>query len=166
MNDEQAALIRTDVSAIAHDRDAIRATFAALPKLVLATQQELNEIKNRGFWDRLFKNNTRDLATAMEKIVEVQQATLMFVTMLISLHEENIGWLRFLREEIDRVRTDLRTVASTTEEVNKASNAVQRTLDQALDIVEAKIATAEPSWTPWLVALVVAVIGVIGWASL
>lgn len=67
-----------DTSLISHKREELKKAMDELCASAGADQKLCDQIKDRGFWERLFSNNTRDLARAgmsqMEIVEKLQQA--------------------------------------------------------------------------------------------
>lgn len=67
-----------DTSLISHKREELKKAMDELCASADADQKLCDQIKDRGFWERLFSNNTRDLARAgmsqMEIVEKLQQA--------------------------------------------------------------------------------------------
>ena len=67
-----------DTSLISHKREELKKAMNELCVSAGADQKLCDQIKDRGFWERLFANNTRDLARAgmsqMEIVEKLQQA--------------------------------------------------------------------------------------------
>lgn len=67
-----------DTSLISHKREELKKAMNELCASAGADQKLCDQIKDRGFWDRLFANNTRDLAWAgmsqIEIVEKLQQA--------------------------------------------------------------------------------------------
>jgi hypothetical protein len=77
---------------------------------------------------------------------------------LIELHNDNVGMLRFLREQITQTRSELGMAVEQAGANSGEILAVQNTIDQVLDLVEARITKAAPRKSPWVVGSVVVII--------
>lgn len=64
--------------------------LAQLAKAIEDNKEDLSDIKNRGFWDKLTNNNTRDLAEAMIKQNDTISGFLIIVQGIIFLSMNNI----------------------------------------------------------------------------
>ena len=51
-----------DTSLISHKREELKKAMDELCVIAGSDQKLCDQIKDRGFWERLFANNTRDLA--------------------------------------------------------------------------------------------------------
>ena len=76
--------------------------IAYLAKSIEETKGDLEEIKNRGFWDKLTSDNTRDLAEAMLKQNETTSAFLTIVQGIILLSMNNIVVLAGIMKSLEK----------------------------------------------------------------
>ena len=142
---------------IADDPLAIREQLDCFAELVVTTQESLDEIANRGFLERLFSNNTRDLALAMNDIVTIQQMTLAFVIALVQVNHLNLQMLEIIRDELDDVRQEVGLFGTDLDGHQAQLLAFQSTLGQAMLSVEQQIqrvrdrdaAKRWPVWALW-----------------
>lgn len=133
---------RGEVANIAGSRSAIQTRFQTIVDLIVKTSNEIEEIKNRGFFDRVFRNNIRDLAVAMQNVVQIQQQTLAFVTALIELHAKNVRMLEFLRTQVYETREQLLQLISDSRNTSLTLTTFTDTLASLVDVVDTKIKQA------------------------
>ncbi len=88
-------------------RKGLQFQIRELGELATATDAKLGEIANRGFWMRLFSNNTRDLALAMRDIVQLNQYTIALVMAGLEIHAGNLAMLYTLCDELDSLNASL-----------------------------------------------------------
>lgn len=130
------------IAKVGNQRYVIQRQFQEITNELIAVVEDLEEIKNRGFFQRLFRNNTRDLAVAVERIANIQNHTLTFVMGLIRLHAQNVRMLEFLREQVDETRRQLGLCLSSNEEQNATLASFAETLDTLTDAIDERIEEA------------------------
>lgn len=137
------AVRQGELAAIGTNRSAIHSKFEIIGREIVETANEIQAIKDRGFFERATSNNTRDLAVAMQHIVRIQQHTLAFVTALIELHNRNIQMLEFLREQVDETRQQVSLCQTADDEQNETLESFGDTMDDLIDVIDAKIARVD-----------------------
>ena len=114
-----------DTSLISHKREELKKAMDELCVIAGSDQKLCDQIKDRGFWERLFANNTRDLARAgmsqMEIVENLQQA----LQGVMSVVQDDLERERQVISVIDEWRkSDDVLVAELHDAVGKAIRAV------------------------------------------
>ena len=129
-----------DTSLISHKREELKKAMDELCASAGADQKLCDQIKDRGFWERLFANNTRDLARAgmaqMEITEKLQQALQGLMAVVQDADERErqlISVIDELRKSDDEWGTELRDA------VGKAIRAVVKE-DVKVTRLDAKVA--------------------------
>lgn len=92
---------------------AIKEKMDQLAALALNTSAAIAELQQAGIWRRVFSNNTKDLATAIGKVLYLQCACFDMLYILIRANANNIFMLNTIKNEMTVVNAKLLKSAET-----------------------------------------------------
>jgi hypothetical protein len=121
----------------------LRTRIRELETLVRDAEGTLKELESRGVWDRLWSNNTADLARAMSAVVKIQQYTVGLFMAALQIHGRNFEILALMREEIHRLRENVGGVSAQVGNQAEAQFAMLAALEQVALSVEQQVSLAQ-----------------------
>lgn len=110
--------------------DALRKSIREIESLVRDADGALAELESRGWWDRLWANNTRDVARAMANVVKIQRYTLALFVAALQIHGRNMQILGVIREELSRLSTNIESVSAEVGDQAEVQLGILATLEQ------------------------------------
>jgi hypothetical protein len=123
-------------SEIMQRAEEVRTAFRDLSTLVLSTQDRLGEIAERGFFGRMFANNTRDLALAMQDVVKMQAVTVQLVRVALAANARSLTMTQMVHAELESFRQTVSGAVVTQSGQADRLLQVQGTVDQMLLLAE------------------------------
>lgn len=135
--------VRTELVREVATADGIRAKMEELRGLITSTEVGLDELQRRGFWKRVFANNTADLANAMRGVVGIQQLTFTLVVAMLQIHARNAQMLGVVRDQMLTLHDGLGRLGSSNADHAELQVAMSGTLSQLALIVDQHIVAAE-----------------------
>jgi hypothetical protein len=146
-DDEAALIMRDELAPHLATEDGIRKQVRELGALMTNTQARLDEIANRGFFDRVFANTGKDLALAMSDVVRMQQYTVALVLAALELHAHNIDALNVMRGELDALSGGLGHAARSQKENASGLLQVRETVGHMVHVIERQMVVAKNTRT-------------------
>ncbi|MEZ4405298.1 MAG: hypothetical protein R3A52_02225 [Polyangiales bacterium] len=116
--------------------EEVRTAFRDLSSLVCSTQDRLGEIAHRGFFGRMFANNTRDLALAMQDVVKMQAVTVQLVRVALAANARSLAMTQMIHSELEAFRQTVGGAIETQSGQADRLLQVQGTVDQMLLLAE------------------------------
>lgn len=123
--------------------EVVGENLAKLASVIEECKSDIKSIKNRGFWDRLCSNNTRDLADAMLKQNEIIGAYITVVQGIIWLTMNNIALLALVMDAMEKAENANGTIENRYSKMAKdfmseAIKSAQKTANNENDIKQLK----------------------------
>lgn len=130
--------------------EVVGQNLAKLASAIEESKNDITSIKNRGLWDRLWSNNTRDLADAMLKQNEIIGAYITVVQGIIWLTMNNIALLAVVMDAMEKAENANRTIENRYSKMAKdfmteSIKAAQKTVNNENDIRQLKDEVAKLS---------------------
>lgn len=122
--------------------EGIQGRVRTIGELLTSTEARLREIASRGFFSRVFANTGRDLALAMNDVLQLQQYTVAIVLCALELHAHNVEMLEVMRAELDRLHGGLGQAARHNEGQAEGLVQVRATVGHMLLVLERQIVSA------------------------